>query len=454
MFAALAAGGGDRSAVRHLAAAQRSKRLLLIRAVLDQAEAAGEEVHGPVFRGYQGLARLHGVSPAGAAAVEGILAYPSVGAWAASALRTLVRSGRLPPEPGFLESVAAAAAVRAGIPQTLTVPVVDGRVQLPSLGSAELSLGPAELGSAGLDRSRSALIRSGPRRTVITTARARVILPACAVNRGGTDWAPLPSLHSLAQGLRLAMVLDDTDRWIFPDRERVGKLGPADLGTWRRTFDSAWSLLVRRHSVAAREIAAALSVVVPLPTPTDGNLSATSLEAFGAIAISQPRGRHQLAATLVHEVQHAKLGALLDVVPLLEGPDPARWYAPWRDDPRPLSGLLQGAYAHLGVAGFWRQVRWSEPQTGTGAGAASSTHRQSCAHTEFARCCVGTADAIATLRSSDALTPAGRRFVTVMAETVQAWQREPLPQVAAVLARKAIREHRKTWLARYGRIAL
>ena len=32
-------------------------------------------------------------------------------------------------------------------------------------------------------------------------------------------------------------------------------------------------------------------------------------------------------------------------------------YAPWRDDPRPLGGLTQGAYAFFGIAAFWRSHR-------------------------------------------------------------------------------------------------
>lgn len=35
--------------------------------------------------------------------------------------------------------------------------------------------------------------------------------------------------------------------------------------------------------------------------------------------------------------------------------DGQRFYAPWRDDARPVSGLLQGAYAYLGLSRFWRQ---------------------------------------------------------------------------------------------------
>lgn len=36
-----------------------------------------------------------------------------------------------------------------------------------------------------------------------------------------------------------------------------------------------------------------------------------------------------------------------------------RYYAPWRDHPRPAVGLLQGAYAHVGVTEFWWRRRKS-----------------------------------------------------------------------------------------------
>jgi uncharacterized protein len=61
--------------------------------------------------------------------------------------------------------------------------------------------------------------------------------------------------------------------------------------------------------------------------------------------------------TLTHEIQHVKLGALLDLVTLTLPDDGRRYYAPWRDDPRPLGGLLHGVYAYLGVTEFWRRQR-------------------------------------------------------------------------------------------------
>src|SRR5581483_603165 len=84
------------------------------------------------------------------------------------------------------------------------------------------------------------------------------------------------------------------------------------------------------------------------------------------------------AVTLAHELQHLKLGALLDIVTLALPDDGRRYYAPWRDDPRPLGGLLQGAYAYFGVSGFWRPhwpSRHSDPADGLLAQALSSSVR-------------------------------------------------------------------------------
>ena len=59
-----------------------------------------------------------------------------------------------------------------------------------------------------------------------------------------------------------------------------------------------------------------------------------------------------MAWTLVSEFQHIKLSALLDMFPLIE-PCADRGYAPWRDDPRPMGGILQGVCAFPGIVRFW-----------------------------------------------------------------------------------------------------
>lgn len=79
-----------------------------------------------------------------------------------------------------------------------------------------------------------------------------------------------------------------------------------------------------------------------------------------------------------------------------------RYPAPWRKDPRPLEGLLQGTYAHLAVSEFWR-VR---------AGLGESDQAEAAKRYEHWR--AHTAAGIETLANSDLLAPPGMRFASQM----------------------------------------
>jgi uncharacterized protein len=184
----------------------------------------------------------------------------------------------------------------------------------------------------------------------------------------------------------------------------------------------------------ASEVALALSVIVPLGRSTHGQLSSSSPETFGAIAMSEPPDPSTCAVTLLHEVQHLKLSALIDIVSLTR-PDGGRlYYAPWRDDPRPISGLLQGAYAYIGVTGFWRTQRWL----------ANGPARLR-ADSEFALWQTGTARVIDTLLSSRRLTTVGLDFVQNMSKTVTAWRGEPVSAEARTIALRKSRRHLTRW---------
>src|SRR5690606_40071407 len=110
-----------------------------------------------------------------------------------------------------------------------------------------------------------------------------------------------------------------------------------------------------------------------------------------------------------HEVQHGKLSALLDVVPLMLPTPGERYYATWRDDPRPLGGLFQGAYAYVGVSGFWRRQRRLE--RGEAAVAAEA---------EFFRWQESAEEATRVIAGSGRLTARGARFVSRTAATLAA----------------------------------
>ncbi|MBM0204617.1 hypothetical protein JNW90_17175, partial [Micromonospora sp. STR1s_5] len=99
---------------------------------------------------------------------------------------------------------------------------------------------------------------------------------------------------------------------------------------------------------------------------------------------------------LVHEWQHAKLGAVLDLYDLVEPGQGAPIRVPWRPDPRPPEGVLQGVYAHLAITQVWQ----SRAATDQGDASANA-----------ARFLAWTRDGADALLASRSLTAAGERFV-------------------------------------------
>ncbi|MFB7127510.1 HEXXH motif-containing putative peptide modification protein [Kitasatospora sp. NPDC056273] len=222
--------------------------------------------------------------------------------------------------------------------------------------------------------------------------------------------APGPALTLECDGLRWAPSLDHAGpRRVDYGRPPAGPLGSAELALWERRLAEAWEILVRRHRPHARAVAACVATVVPLrPAPGGEAVSAAARRAYGAVAASLPDDPVLLALALVHEFLHVQLGALLDLVPLHRPNGPAAYHAPWRPDPRPAGALLQGAYAHLGVADFWRA------EAAAGAGDLAR------ARGESVRWRTHTLSAGETLLSCGELTAAGLEFTGELVRAVRA----------------------------------
>ncbi len=412
-FAALASGGGGSGAIGELTAAEYSKHVVLLRGVL--AAAKGEQ-YALARAGYDLLAAALRENRA---ATEKVIAYPAVGTWARRtilACRGAEASAAAKPE--MLCAVAAAAAIRTGLSAQMEVSAVDGRVTLPTLGAAIVP---------DSERSgRRVLVRTGGGATV-----GAVRIPEDP-HRDAPGWLGLRRVRAGS----LDVLIDDLDPFRMPD---APDLAPRqDTAPWDGALEAAGLLLEQHHPAVAAEAAAAVAAIVPRSRPASGEVSTSSPEAFGAIALSLPPDPVTFAVTITHELQHLKLGAVLDLVTLVL-PDDRTYYAPWRDDPRPLYGLLQGAYAYLGVSGFWRRQR-------TLPGDASL------ADVEYARWRVAAARAVETIRSSGRLTSAGLEFTGGMARTLGTWCDEPLPEHAEAVARREAESHINRWQSAYGPI--
>jgi len=418
LFRALAAGGGGPAALEVLRRVQHSKHALLLRGVL--TAAVGHPQAALARGGYELLAAAERRDRG---AVADVVCHPWVGAWAQ---RTLLALREQTPyddaAPGVLATIAAAAAIRTGLPAEIEVPAIGDTVALPSLGTAEVP------------DVTVATVRSAPDRAEVTADSVRVRIPVRS-GEGSSGWRPLRRLTcGICEGAEFEPLLDDASPFRMPAAPHLARLD--DPGGWISPFRDAWKLLSRHHPAFATEVAALVRVVVPLAAPEDGLVSSSSPETFGAIAISEPEDACTLALTLVHETQHVKLSALLDIIQLTLPDNGTRYYAPWREDPRPVSGLLQGAYAYLVVTAFWRRQR--------------RLSSQAQADIEFARWREAASLATGTLLGSGRLTVDGQRFVRIMEATLRTWQSEQLPLDARTSARERNDRHRALWETAHG----
>ncbi|GAA0966077.1 hypothetical protein GCM10009555_007050 [Acrocarpospora macrocephala] len=424
VFSELAAGAGGAAAVALLSAGQHSKHIILVRGVVDTARARNHPAAADARRAYDLLASLQIDHPD---AVKSVLCHPAVGAWARQTVKAL-DSHDSTAAPGQLAALAAAAAIRAGARVDVDVPAVDGLITLPSLG---------QLLVPGGVRVATFHCRDGSAEAELAGSFIR--LPS----RTGEDapgWSGLRTLAAGSPGMGLTVVVDDLDPHRMPGLDNLGgRLSRPETDRWGTVLTQAWDLLVNHHTTVADEVREAISVLTPLVAPPQGTSSSSSRETFGSVALSTPPDATSLAVTLAHETQHAKLSALLDIVRLTEPDDGSRYYAPWREDPRPVSGLLQGSYAFLGVADFWRRQR----EVARGEESLK-------ANVEFARWRDAASLVADTLIRSGRLTRDGTSFVEGMKGSLGLLAREPIPDQARAVAEAAAKRHRTRWQERNG----
>ncbi|GIM99432.1 FxsB family cyclophane-forming radical SAM/SPASM peptide maturase [Planomonospora venezuelensis] len=429
----LASGLGGQDEVGHLAESQRSLRRALLAAVNSAAGADGGAFSGAdTAAAWELISALDGTHPQ---VVDAVLAHPYVRVWATECLR----DGR---HAGHLANVAAAMAIRAGVTAALDVQVLAGSVHLPTLGVLEVdpggTAGPG--GVPGPEAGRTARLETAEGAfEVAGDGHPGAVTPDTGDDRGAGGeggGAGRPGWHPVRR-LRagdVSVVLEDTDP--FRDCHQwpaEGRLTDDRAQDWQRAFERAWALIEAEHPGYAPGLRAGLTTLMPLtPGPEGREVSSTARHAFGAVAAALPEDPATLALLLIHEFQHVKLGAILDILDLYDEKDTRLFHAPWREDPRPLEGLLQGTYAHLAVTDFWRVRRHAVPERG---------------NEQFARWRRHTAEAIETLAASGALTPLGERFVAEMRRPAAAWLDEPVPEAAAACADRSARDHRKKWTA-------
>jgi HEXXH motif-containing protein len=420
LIAQVFAGPVDASAMGALWDGQYSRRLLLLKILRESLSGPAEAGNRRTLdEAWHILVEAEKHAPD---VVRQILLYPSVGTWLVRAIRRIrgIVHDDVPiwVDMGYLSSIAVAAAVRAGIDVRTTVPVWHGRINLPTVGQFEVA-----------EDDSTRVVRLRAKDSTVFLESGDEIWNSVAVRS-----IPLRLHHSTAGGHTIRWTLDDTDPYRkFDSLSPPERLGSADLESWRRKLDRAWEILVEDHGDYVAEMLAADPVIVPM-TQGGGFVASSSSASFGAICVAMPETPSAMAETVLHEIQHSKLNALLDLVPL-QRPGPDRLcYAPWRRDPRPLGGLLHGIYAFAGVTEYWYR-RWSsQPRPGDRTAAFHFVHHQNQVR-----------EALRALGSADELTEVGTRLLEVASARLDACDASQVSTDIRELAAALSVESRLAW---------
>lgn len=411
-MAALAAGLGGPSAVRELTAIQVSRRLLLLKYI-------GEKWHTDRRLWDDAVAALSRAQQVDPRILEDVMANPLIGAWLIRTTTRLRSTGSASEaDLGHLGGIAASAAMRSRLDFALTGYAVQGRLTLPGFGEMRFASGV-----------------TGPVAMRISGGTAMLVSSAGEqASTGGPGWRSLRRLTGSYAGVDGAVRVEDgnpyRDGYHAPPSER---LTSAEAESWQELFAEAWRLIGRYLPARAAELAEGLQAIVPLQDLSDGAArSGTARESIGALGLTKPRSPEDFVSTIVHEFQHSKLSAVLDLLKLYRSDGAELHFAPWRVDARPTAGLIQGVYAFLGVADAWRGLR-ADPGLAT------------VAEEQFAEIREQVRVGLEALERSTELTADGIRFVAGMRAGVDRLLAEPISETSLLRARSTLAQRRRRW---------
>ncbi|MFJ9370504.1 HEXXH motif domain-containing protein [Nocardia sp. NPDC101769] len=427
----LSSGHGSRAGIAALTGGLLELRAILVRTLLTVAadEAAIDAAAG-LHEAYWRLAALQPDHPE---VVSSMLCYPNTGPWLNHVLRRFAAESddsRTPlwADCGYLGWLAASAGILAGTQGQARLVIRNGEVMLPGLGMAVLGADD-HCGHCELHWTATGALHfrwdTGSLRIESPTEETR------------TGWLPLRTAR--VESDEITVWLDDLDP--FRHRESAGsalpRLNAQQAQRWQRDFEQAWQLLRRDHDHYLTPMRGCLRSLSPLSAEAMVDSSSyTSANGAGCVYTTAATDSCQLALTLIHEVQHTKFGLLTDQVELFD-PDPeCRFYAPWRDDPRPILGLMHGIYAFFGVVDFWRVHRHSD------------CHGSLQAHADFELWRTQLVGAITQARASGLLTAAGTRFLDGLTAAMRSWSGEEVPATARQAAIESSLAHRVFWSVR------
>jgi len=204
-----------------------------------------------------------------------------------------------------------------------------------------------EVGSDVVLRSQRSTLRSAGRTTF---ANGRIVGPEVRADT-----------HVHIEGDLCLALVDDNPLAMneaHPDKEgNALSLGGRSQQAWLSSLRDCLDRIARYLPELRAEMAFGLQQVVPVGYDAEKHLSASYREALGTIYLTLHPDPMTMTEAVIHEFQHNKLNAALDLDPFLENALSELVISPVRPDPRPLHGVMLAMHAFLPVAELYLRMR-------------------------------------------------------------------------------------------------
>jgi HEXXH motif-containing protein len=225
-----------------------------------------------------------------------------------------------------------------------------------------------------IDREGSIALHCGQQTLVVPRSSLGPRAPSSALPNSRGARLTIEPRHFVADGLIEVGLLKD-----FPelDASMTMSLPDGDLEDPFRhvpyhnlseaccSIDLGLGVLGRLWPAALIDVKHFCRLIVPVCTQSGlrVNASHAGLRFVQSVTVNQGRSL-DLAEDVLHESMHSKLWCLSDLVQLVRDDGSLCFHHPWREDPRPITGVLLGAHTFLSVVELYVRAVSVAPGTG------------------------------------------------------------------------------------------
>lgn len=166
-----------------------------------------------------------------------------------------------------------------------------------------------------------------------------------------------PSFHPITDTLVLAGVDNNPLAMSEAHPDKQGNrldLGGRSPHEWTEMLADGLQLIGRYMPELRAEIDLYLHQIIPVGYDAEAHLSASYQESIGTVYMTLHPQRMTMVEATIHEFQHNKLHAELELDPLLHNAFHPLYSSPVRPDPRPLQGVLLAVHAFFPVARLYQ----------------------------------------------------------------------------------------------------